>query len=364
MHLIFGSHIRAKILTTLSQKANLSIKEIAYEINENFRSTFKVLKTLEEGNYVFQKNNRFSLSSKFFDLIITLQNNITNTYRKEIFLEKKQNIYNLIKYLDDENLEEKISVLIEHSLLNKLDQWYGNFYDPHNCEFKAIEKAITSEFNGMEDLNILEIGCGIGKITQQLSQYVSSITALDSHSTYISFCKNKLNKESNITFENTTFENFTSEEQYDVIIFSWSKIHNINQHELLFEKIKKLSKNNTLVILLDAYHKSEYISLLEHIKTCNTNDIVRKKFNMSQEIIEEFGNLNNEIITTHYQFDSISKIIEQIKIELCIEENYSWSHKEEEILKEILISKKNPLFIEEKFWIASFRINKEDSENH
>lgn len=361
MQYIFGSEIRGKILYTLSQKSSLTIKDIAKRTNVNYRSIYKIINELKEGGYVIQQQNKYSLTSKFISLVNNIQNNLVESYHREVFLEKKENLFYLIRHMDKNgNLEEKISSVMKKHLLKKLDKWYSEFYDPKEIETNTIFNTIKDNFSkNNKEIEVLEVGCGTGRFTKKLSQKRFKVTAIDKSRVYIDYCKEKFKSE-NIIFENTSFKKFEPNKKFDVILFSWTGVHNSQQHKIILENIKKISNENALIIIVDAYHNTEYMRILEELKPCNTSSIVESKLKLKKAIIEQFGNLNNEVIATNYEFNSISKVIEQIKIELCLEENYHWKIEDENKLKNILLKKEKPLSIGEGFWFASFIINSEN----
>lgn len=352
MQQIFGSSIRGKILHTLSQSSNISLKEISDKTGENYRSVSKILKELEKAEYVAQYNKKYCLTSKFINLIIELQNSLVDTYHCDLFLEKKHNIYHLVKCIDSyQDIEKKISKYLTNYLLKRIDLYMEESYDLDNKEFKYISNLINTTFNST-NISVLEVGCRTGRITKQLSKYYQSITAIDMNSSYLNCCKKKCGN--NVEFYNYNFENLEVNSSFDVIVFSKCSFINDENLEQLLSQIQYYKKDKTLVIIKDEDFQSQYKQLLFSITKSRYFFNNQKQF--YSLIIEKFKNFQTQNISTYYQLDSISKLVEQVKIQLSLEYNYHWNVEMEEQLKKALLKLENPLSIEDRFWISSFVI--------
>ncbi len=72
--------------------------------------------------------------------------------------------------------------------------------------------------------NVLEIGCGNGRLTHQLAPHVQHITGIDPKSERVAEARSKTPPElkSQITFQDTTLENFNIDQRFDLVLLSWS----------------------------------------------------------------------------------------------------------------------------------------------
>ena len=78
--------------------------------------------------------------------------------------------------------------------MKKLDEWYSKYYDPENIEFQKIVEKIENKFNSNKDLQILEVGCGTGRVTKQLFEKYSNVTAIDVNKNMLIFVKKNIHR--------------------------------------------------------------------------------------------------------------------------------------------------------------------------
>ena len=76
-----------------------------------------------------------------------------------------------------------------------------------------------------KDQKILEIGCGTGRIGNVLIGKGFDYTGLERYKNYFDYFKKR---ENNANLILSTFEDFDSEEKFDVILFSWTVIGDFN----------------------------------------------------------------------------------------------------------------------------------------
>jgi 2-polyprenyl-3-methyl-5-hydroxy-6-metoxy-1,4-benzoquinol methylase len=83
---------------------------------------------------------------------------------------------------------------------------------------------------GMVDLkgkNVLEVGCGFGRLTWQYAEITAHVTAIDSYGEWIKRAKEDLpdKLQGRVDFHHITFEELTAETKsavFDNVILSWS----------------------------------------------------------------------------------------------------------------------------------------------
>ena len=94
--------------------------------------------------------------------------------------------------------------------------------DPENNEINALFDLV--DFTGK---NVLEIGCGFGRLTWRYADAVAHVTAIDKYEKWIKRAKENLPDalRDRIAFRNIAFEDFAAASEpavYDAVILSWS----------------------------------------------------------------------------------------------------------------------------------------------
>ena|SRR5215208_116292 len=94
--------------------------------------------------------------------------------------------------------------------------------DPEKNETRALFNLV--DFN---DLRVLEIGCGDGRLTWRYAVKAAHVTAIDPFENSIARAKENLPEhlKSHVKFRHITFEDFASGSEpstFDIVILSWS----------------------------------------------------------------------------------------------------------------------------------------------
>jgi len=94
--------------------------------------------------------------------------------------------------------------------------------DPENNEIHALRSMV--DFTGA---NVLEIGCGDGRLTWRYAEEAASVTAIDPFEPGIRRAKENApaRLRDHVEFENAGFEDFasrTESEAFDLAILSWA----------------------------------------------------------------------------------------------------------------------------------------------
>lgn len=129
-------------------------------------------------------------------------------------------------------------------------------------------------------------------------------------------------------------------------------LHYQKDIDSFLKKIKSLLNKKGLLIILDAYHETEYIEILEMIRPSRHDDIKMLKKRLDDKLIKKFGNLHKEVLFTKYDFKTIQDVINNFKIELTLEESHVWTKEDEDKLRNYLSKKKDPLTIQEGLWVS------------
>jgi SAM-dependent methyltransferase len=352
---LFGSDSKNVVIDFLTKNPNQSAKEIENSINKyskqlTYKNVFRILTELTEQGIVTKKDSKYYLKTEFIEYMKNFTDNMLHNYTNEMFVKNKTDFYNVMLYLDPNGkVKSEVSDYLNTWLMDKLDDWYSKYYDPSGIEVDKILSSITSKFGNRKDLNILEVGCGTGRVTKELSKRYRKVTAIDINERYINFCKNKF---TGIKFQTSDILDFKSKDKFDVIIFSWIGLHYHPNISEVLENLKKLTNTENLILILDAYYQTEFVEILNMLRPIDMNKVKLTKETLNEKIISFFGNLKSEVVLNNYEFDSVESLINNFKIELTLEESRVWTKEDEEKIKEYLLGKKEKLKIGEGFWLS------------
>ena len=127
-----------------------------------------------------------------------------------------------------------------------------HMFNPIRIEYileniKKHYKIKNDKTNFLEGLNILDIGCGGGLISEPLARLGASVTGIDASEKNIKVAKLHSEKsELNIDYINTSPENFDHYEKYDVI-FNLEIVEHVENVNLYIKSCYKLLKKNGIM---------------------------------------------------------------------------------------------------------------------
>ena len=156
------------------------------------------------------------------------------------------------------------------------DEWWdvnGKFkplhmFNPIRIEYikeniQKYFKISNKKTNSLEGLNILDIGCGGGLISEPMTRLGAKVTGIDASKKNISIAK--LHSEKNnlkINYFNTSPENFTEFEKFDVIL-NLEIVEHVDDVNLYIKSCHKLLKKNG--IMFTATLNRSFISYIKAI---------------------------------------------------------------------------------------------------
>jgi 2-polyprenyl-3-methyl-5-hydroxy-6-metoxy-1,4-benzoquinol methylase len=340
MHPILGSDNKDKILRFLAKRPYKTAKEISVETGVDYKYTFKILQEFIEKDVALKKKNEYYLNNHFINRFKRLNDKMTKYYAKELMLHDKFNLYNMISstYKDDE-VSQKIQKIIDDWTTNKLNDWYTNFYDPDDKEYSALKKTIESSPNHM---NILEIGCGTGRVSFRLAEDFHDVVSVDKESSHIRFCKKK-NKFHNLMFKESDIIDLSTSRKYDVIIFSWMGLHFRRNYKEIIEHVKKMMHKNSTIIIMDALLHTDNADIVRLIRKRNIDEVKKKREDLKVYLMGEFENFSQKSIRNKYVFPSMEDVIKHFKIQLTLEHSHVWTNENEEKVVKYLEKKGDSL---------------------
>ena len=140
------------------------------------------------------------------------------------------------------------------------DEWWdvnGKFkplhmFNPIRIEYitekiKIHFKLKKDKSNYLEGLNILDIGCGGGLISEPMARLGANVTGIDASEKNINVAKLHSKKNGlNINYFNASPENLEHKEKFDIIL-NLEIVEHVNNVNLYIKSCHKLLKNNGLM---------------------------------------------------------------------------------------------------------------------
>ncbi len=142
----------------------------------------------------------------------------------------------------------------EHELFNKLSQeWWdenGKFKVLHQIRPLRIEYILEQIDNKkMNDLDVLDLGCGGGLVSESLSRLNANVTGVDFVKNNIEVAKqHALKKKLKINYIQDDIEKLKLSKKFDLIIM-FEVLEHLNDWNSFLVKIKKNLKRNGIIII-------------------------------------------------------------------------------------------------------------------
>ena len=139
----------------------------------------------------------------------------------------------------------------------------------------SLLSTLNRRYSANSSIRILELGCGTGYVTEQLSNLFpkAQITAIDFAESMIAVARTRQNI-NNVTFYCEDIERLRLEETYDVIIsnatFQW------------LNDLKQVIRNLFRHLSIEGYYSFQHLDR-KHFKNCMLRSSGRKKKNIQNE---------------------------------------------------------------------------------
>ena len=143
---------------------------------------------------------------------------------------------------------------LEHELFSKLSQeWWdenGKFKVLHQIRPLRIEYILKQiDSKKMTDLDVLDLGCGGGLISESLSRLNANVTGVDFVKNNIEVAKrHALKKKLKINYIQDDIEKLRLAKKFDLIII-FEVLEHLNDWQSFLIKIKKNLKRNGIIII-------------------------------------------------------------------------------------------------------------------
>mgnify|MGYP001605921441 CR=1 FL=1 len=187
------------------------------------------------------------------------------------------------------------------------------YSDPENIELNTLLDNVN--FKGKE---VLDVGCGIGRLALPLSKYAKHVVAVDIRKEVINYCNNKKARR-NIRYILSDIRKLRSK-QFDIVVFAQPDYVNF-KHNL--RKIHSLLKaDGQLIIIRWIDRNNEYNTLLSPFWSKNkklTKTVVDFSKQFMHSLRKEFKIKKQLLITTYESYPSPQKLFVNVMRDSPIE---------------------------------------------
>ena len=142
----------------------------------------------------------------------------------------------------------------EYELFNNLsDEWWdenGEFRVLHEIRPIRVKYILDQTINkNIENLEILDLGCGGGLVSESLSRLGANVTGIDFVKNNIEVAKlHAAKKKLKINYRNANIEKLKINNKYDIIIM-YEILEHLDAWQSLLTNITKNLKNNGVIII-------------------------------------------------------------------------------------------------------------------
>ena len=130
-----------------------------------------------------------------------------------------------------------------------MEEYFYNLLYKHENEHwwywvrrKLVHKLIRLYRPSLNQLTILDIGCGTGKLSKELGQY-GKVVSIDKSEQAIKFCR-----QNRLDAEQSSVENYKANKQFDIIV-ALDILEHCQDDKKTIEKINELLKDNGIAII-------------------------------------------------------------------------------------------------------------------
>ena len=190
----------------------------------------------------------------------------------------------------------------------QIEHWEKDLkcYDKDNTEVNSILKLTN-----FRNKKVLDVGCGIARLTLPISGYAKEVVAIDVDKDIIRYCRLKKNRE-NIRYILSDITNF-KENEFDIALFAQPDYNNI--HKKIRAIYVNLNKRGRLIVVKWIDKGNEYNALLTPFweKDKKLMAKVRKFSNIFMKATKKYFILKKaKLIKTYYSYSNKELLINSI----------------------------------------------------
>ncbi len=193
--------------------------------------------------------------------------------------------------------------------LSKIKHWEEDlkYYDSENIEIKTLLKL--TDFRNKK---VLDVGCGIGRLTVPISGYAKRVVGLDINNDLVIYCR-KNKKRKNISYMQKDIRDF-NERRFDIAILAQPLYKDFKK--ILKSIRENLNEKGVLIIVRWIDEGNDYNALLTPFWN-KDKKLMKSVNNFSKNFIRdvrEYFYVKKKIaINTYYSYPNKDSLIESIK---------------------------------------------------
>lgn len=350
--MLFDNDLKEEIFRLLADSFPLPANDIHSEISKkkqySYKYVYKTIQKLVHDGFLIKNERKYAISKEYIENLKKFTDKVSKNYEidQNVFMTTFNSaILDLLPDDTKERLHNDMSEILRKGVMEKLDEWYSEYYDPENAEFKKINEEAK-----LKGKKVLELGCGTGRISFQIARFAKQLTVIDNDKDYLGFCKEKSKNLglNNIKYQQCNIKNLKPiKEKFDIIVSGWAGLHYAKNKKNIIKEFRRLLKPQGKLIVIEAYIESDYMHILNVLHEKDHSKIANKQKEFKDILFREFGNVREELVNSYYIFPNYEKLEETFKIELLYEENVRWTPAMTKRLRNFLKKLPDPLKISE-----------------
>lgn len=209
-------------------------------------------------------------------------------------------------------------------------------------ELDAVARARENDVHhitrlvAIDNNDVLELGCGDGRITFPLAEKAASITAIDIDAEAI---ENALirNRFEHVSFLVENIETMQLGRKFDVILSTWMGYMYLNDISKAISNIVSHLKDDGVFLLCSGASEDEYGQIVDLLVEENVKTV--EFYRGLERLLSDHFTFENHILRGELAFSSLEEVIVRYQSELKTEHGIKMNSHHQQLLKDYVNSK-------------------------